>query len=54
MFTQRHSYFGKSCAAVTKHTTGLTKHVQLHFEVDVNAGDGAAVGCIVVGGSDHK
>ena len=25
---KRHSYFGKSCAAVTEHTTGVGKHVK--------------------------
>ena len=39
---------------MTEHPTGLDKHMQLHSEVDVNAGDGAAAGCNVVGGSDHK
>ena len=54
LFTQRHSYFGKSCAAVTEHTTGVGKHVKSSSQVDVNPGYGDDVGCNVIGGSDHE
>ena len=52
--TKRHSYFGKSCAAVTEHTTGLGKHVKSSSQVDVNPGYGDDVGCNVIGGSDRE
>ena len=49
---KRHSYFGKSCAAVTEHTTGVGKHVKSSSQVDVNPGYGDDVGCNVIAGSD--
>ena len=49
---KRHSYFGKSCATVTEHTTGLGKCVKSSCQVDVNPGYGDNVGCNVIGGSD--
>ena len=51
---KRHIYFGKSCATVTEHTTGLGKHVKSSYQVDVNPGYGDNVGCNVIGGSDHE
>ena len=51
---KRHSYFGKSCAAVTEHTTGVGKHVKSSSQVDVNPGYGDDVGCNVIGGSDRE
>ena len=52
--TKRHSDFGKSCAAVTEHTTGVGKHVKSSSQVDVNPGYGDDVGCNVIGGSDRE
>ena len=52
--TKRHSYFGKSCATVTEHTTGLGKRVKSSYQVDVNPGYGDNVGCNVIGGSDRE
>ena len=51
---KRHSYFGKSCATVTEHTTGLGKCVKSSYQVDVNPGYGDNVGCNVIGGSDRE
>ena len=51
---KRHSYFGKSCAAVTEHTTGVGKHIKSSSQVDVNPGYGDDVGCNVIGGSDRE
>ena len=51
---KRHSYFGKSCATVTEHTTGLGKRVKSSNQVDVKPRYGGNVGCNVIGGSDRK
>ena len=51
---KRHSYFGKSCATVTEHTTGLGKRVKSSYQFDINPGYGVNVGCNVIGGSDRE